>query len=85
MNTKDKSGIASILKSFKLTGTLSGASTGIDWLNTSGEILKSYSPIDSNLIGSIKQASSKDYEKVVDATTKAFIEWRKIPSRKEGK
>jgi len=84
MKTKDNFGISSILKNLKLIGVQNGASTGVDWLKSSGEILESRSPIDGNLIGSIKQATAKEYEKVVNTATKAFIEWRKIPSPKRG-
>lgn len=84
MKTKDKMDIGSVLKDLKLTGVQNGASTGVEWLKASGEILKSTSPIDGNLIGSIKQASAKDYEKVVNTATKAFTEWRKIPAPKRG-
>jgi aldehyde dehydrogenase (NAD+) len=84
MKTKDKSGISSVLKDLKLTGVLNGASTGVDWLKTSGTILESVSPIDGKLIGSIKQATAQDYEKTIKTASKAFIEWRKIPSPKRG-
>ena len=47
-------------------------------------MLESYSPIDGKLIGSVKQASAQDYEKVVKTASKAFIEWRKIPAPKRG-
>lgn len=76
--------ISSILKSLNLIGIQNGASTGVNWLKTSGPLLESYSPIDGKLIGSVKQASAQDYEKAVKAACKAFIEWRKIPSPKRG-
>jgi aldehyde dehydrogenase (NAD+) len=84
MKTKDSSGINTVLKNLKLTGTLNGACTGAEWLKTSGYILESHSPIDGNLIGSIKQASAKDYDNVVKTASKAFIEWRKVPAPKRG-
>src|ERR1700723_1651983 len=84
MKTKDSSGINTVLKNLKLTGTLNGACTGAEWLKTSGDILESHSPIDGNLIGSIKQASAKDYDNVVKTASKAFIEWRKVPAPKRG-
>lgn len=82
MKNMDKINMSSILKNLKLTGILNGASTGVDWLKTSGTLLESYSPIDGNSIGSIKQASAPNYEKVVKTASKAFIEWRKIPAPK---
>jgi len=50
MKTKSKFDISSVLKNLKLTGTQSGASTGLDWLKTSGDILESSSPIDEKVI-----------------------------------
>lgn len=76
--------IKSVLDTLKLAGIQKGASTGLDWPDTSGALLESYSPINGNLIGSIKQASAQDYEKVIDTASKAFIEWRKVPAPKRG-
>jgi aldehyde dehydrogenase (NAD+) len=84
MKANDKHGIGSVLKNLKLNGIQNGAATGVDWLKTSGDILESRSPIDGNLIGSIKQATSKDYDKVVQTACAAFIEWRKTPAPKRG-
>ncbi len=84
MKTKDKHGIEKVLKNLKLTGIQNGAATGVDWVKTSGSILESHSPIDGNLIGSIKQATEKDYDKVIAKASAAFIEWRKIPAPKRG-
>ncbi len=84
MKTKDKSGINDVLKKLKLTGIQNGASTGIDWVKTTGDMLESHSPIDGNLIGSIKQATAQDYDKVVKTAEKAYIKWRKMPAPKRG-
>ena len=84
MKTKNAFDINPVLKSLKLTGISNGASTGADWLKTSGALLESFSPIDGKVIGSAKQASAQDYEKVVKTASKAFIEWRKIPAPKRG-
>lgn len=84
MKNINKVTIDSVLKNLKISGIQNGASTGIEWLKTSGKVLESYSPIDGKLIGSVKQASAQDYEKVVKTASKAFIEWRKIPAPKRG-
>jgi len=81
---KNEFDVRLVLKKLKLVSTNNGASTGTNWLNTSGALLESISPIDGNLIGSVKQASAQDYEKVVKAASKAFIEWRKIPAPGRG-
>ncbi len=84
MKTTNKLDIKSVVNNLKLTGMQNGASTGLDWLKSTGSILESSSPIDGKLIGSIKQATSNEYEKVVSTAAKAFIEWRKIPAPKRG-
>ncbi|HUM47449.1 MAG TPA: aldehyde dehydrogenase family protein, partial [Chitinophagales bacterium] len=62
----------------------SGASTGTDWLKTTGETLESYSPADGRLIGKIRLASRTDYEVVVSTAEKAFREWRNLPAPRRG-
>ncbi|MCY7410023.1 MAG: aldehyde dehydrogenase family protein [Chitinophagales bacterium] len=74
----------SFLKKLKLKSISAGASTGVAWLKTTGEIIESYSPVDGKLIGKIKTASRGDYEKVIATAEKAFSEWRKIPAPKRG-
>jgi aldehyde dehydrogenase (NAD+) len=56
------------------------ATTGTEWLQTTGELLESYSPADGKLIGKIKMASRTDYEIIVSTAEKAFAEWRKVPA-----
>lgn len=74
----------SFLQKLKLKSISAGASTGTNWLKTSGETLDSYSPADGKLIGKIRLASRTDYEVVVATAEKAFLEWRKIPAPKRG-
>ena len=74
----------SFLKKLKLKTLSSGASTGTDWLKTTGDTLDSFSPADGKLIGKIRLASRTDYEVVVATAEKAFQEWRKIPAPKRG-
>ena len=62
----------------------SGASTGTNWLNASGEKIDSFSPVDGQLIGSITAASKDDYEKVIEKARQAFFEWRLWPAPKRG-
>ena len=61
-----------------------GACTGTQWIETSGELLESYSPIDGKLIGKIKQATWDDYETVMVKAQEAFKEWRMIPAPLRG-
>ncbi|MGE5318000.1 MAG: aldehyde dehydrogenase family protein [Chloroflexota bacterium] len=61
-----------------------GATTGTEWIKTSGELIKSYSPADGKLIASIVQASADDYEHIVRKATVAFEKWRLVPAPKRG-
>lgn len=62
----------------------SGACTGSQWLNVSGNKHKSFSPADGNLIASVKLATLDDYEIVMGKASKAFKVWRMIPAPKRG-
>jgi aldehyde dehydrogenase (NAD+) len=62
-----------------------GASTGQKWFETTdqGE-LKIYSPATGEFIGSVYQASEKDYEAIIEQAQKAFEWWRMYPAPKRG-
>ncbi|MGE5438815.1 MAG: aldehyde dehydrogenase family protein [Bacteroidota bacterium] len=62
-----------------------GSSSGLKWNETTdqGE-LKIFSPATGEFIGSVYQASEKDYESVVATAYEAFKVWRKVPAPKRG-
>ncbi|WP_190810168.1 aldehyde dehydrogenase family protein [Flagellimonas sp. S3867] len=76
-------GIAEALKQLGLTEVNNGTSTGSENFG-SGEIIESYSPVDGALIGKVKTTSKEDYEKVMDAASSAFAEWRLMPAPQRG-
>ncbi len=76
--------IASTLDRLGIRDTNFGASTGTKWMNTTGEIIESYSPADGKLIGKIKQATAEDYDKVIALSQTAFEQWRLVPAPKRG-
>jgi aldehyde dehydrogenase (NAD+) len=84
LEVKDKHGISKILDELGLSGTMPGASTGVNSINTSGEILESYSPCDGALIGKVKQATKDEYETVMKTACAAFTEWRTWPAPRRG-
>ncbi|NOZ85567.1 MAG: aldehyde dehydrogenase family protein [Deltaproteobacteria bacterium] len=58
---------------------------GAEWLESpGGSTLQSISPIDGNVIAGVKQASTQDYEQVVEDARKAFLKWRMMPAPKRG-
>jgi len=62
----------------------SGACYG-DWIEApSGGELTSFSPADGSVIARVQQAGPADYEKVVEAASAAFLEWRMIPAPRRG-
>ena len=79
----DTFGIQQALKELGLKEINNGSSTGSDYFS-SGELLKSYSPVDGKLIGKVKCSTKEDYEKVMLAATSAFKSWRTVPAPKRG-
>lgn len=60
-----------------------GTSTGSNNFSN-GDILESCSPVDGKLIGKVATTTKEDYEKVMDAATKAFKLWRLKPAPQRG-
>ncbi len=86
MSTTATSAIIDIDKALASLGiqkTNKGTSTGREFF-ASGEEIKSYSPADGSLIGSVTATTSADYEKVVAKALDAAKYWRSIPAPKRG-
>jgi len=71
-----------ILQKLGLESTSQGAFNG-EWFG-SGDMLESVSPVDGRTIGSVKQATTAEYHKVVAAAAKAFEHWRTVPAPVRG-
>src|SRR3954469_7847417 len=82
--TMNDYGIAEALKALGITEISNGACTGTEWFNTTGEMIESYSPADGVLIGKVRQATTDDYENIINKAQKAFIDWRMVPAPKRG-
>ncbi|MFD1161203.1 MULTISPECIES: L-piperidine-6-carboxylate dehydrogenase [Hwangdonia] len=76
-------GIEETLKTLGVHAVNDGTSTGSNHFSN-GEIIESYSPVDGKLIGKVKTTSRADYDKVMDAATKAFKIWRDVPAPQRG-
>lgn len=72
-----------ILKKLGIEGEQSGAGTGAI-LTCGGEVVESVSPIDNQVIGTIRRAGREDYGNVVARAQEAFKEWRMVPAPKRG-
>lgn len=76
--------IRETLSQLKIGQINNGASTGTKWLETSGELIESYSPGDGGLIAQVKQGTWDDYETIIEKAQDAFKKWRITPSPKRG-
>jgi len=72
------------LKELSISDKNAGASTGKNWIETIGETIQSYSPVDGKQIGSVTAADKESYETVMATATSAFREWRTWPAPKRG-
>jgi len=61
-----------------------GATTGTEWINTSGDITESVSPIDGKGIAKVSNANIGEYEKLIQKAVGAFKEWRTWPAPRRG-
>ncbi|MBV7268960.1 L-piperidine-6-carboxylate dehydrogenase [Winogradskyella luteola] len=76
-------GIKEALQQLGVKAINDGTSTGSNNFSN-GEIIESYSPVDGQLIGEVKTTTRADYDKVMDAATKAFLTWRDVPAPQRG-
>ncbi len=72
------------LKELRINDNNAGVSTGKNWINSKGETINSYSPVDGKLIGSVTAADKESYETAVAKADAAFKEWRTWPAPKRG-
>ncbi len=73
-----------ILQALQIQPINKGISTGSEWINSSGEKIDSFSPVDGQLIASVLSADKLAYETVVKKATEAFLEWRNWPAPRRG-
>ena len=84
IETQNTTDIQGILEQLGVDAQNFGASTGTQWLTTSGAQIDSISPVDAQLIGSVKSASAADYDAVIQKAQEAFKTWRMVPAPKRG-
>lgn len=84
MTTKtDTFGIREALQKLGIREINEGTSTGSESF-ASGEILHSYSPVDGELIASVRTSTKEDYEKAMSAAVEAFKTFRMMPAPQRG-
>ncbi len=72
------------LKTLRVESTNKGVSTGTKWIESTGETIDSFSPVDGKKIGSVKAADKNSYEAVINKAQEAFATWRLMPAPKRG-
>ncbi|WP_290793584.1 aldehyde dehydrogenase family protein [Flavihumibacter sp. UBA7668] len=61
-----------------------GTSTGSNWMQSTGESIPSYSPVDGKQIGSVQATDKAAYETIIQQASAAFMEWRQWPAPRRG-
>jgi aldehyde dehydrogenase (NAD+) len=72
------------LQELKIQKENEGSSTGAKWIQSKGEMISSFSPVDNQLIGAVVTTDAAAYEQVIKTAEAAFIEWRNWPAPKRG-
>ena len=72
------------LQELKIQKENEGSSTGAKWIQSKGELISSFSPVDNQLIGAVVTTDAAAYEQVIKTAEAAFIEWRNWPAPKRG-
>lgn len=72
------------LSTLKISSTNKGVSTGTKWIESKGELIDSFSPVDGKKIGSVIAADKDSYEAVINKAEEAFKTWRLVPAPKRG-
>ncbi|MGC4036385.1 MAG: aldehyde dehydrogenase family protein [Chitinophagaceae bacterium] len=72
------------LKSLGIEAINKGVSTGVNSIDSKGEKIDSYSPVDGKLIASVISADKESYDAVVKKAGEAFLQWRLVPAPKRG-
>ena len=84
MNTQaDQFGMKEALAQLGVKDINDGTSTGQHNFSN-GTLLESYSPVDGQLIGKVKQSTPEDYERAMQAATAAFKTFKLMPAPQRG-
>ncbi len=76
----------SVLTKLGIKADSPGACTGPDgWIeDPAGQVIESYNPTTGELLGRVTQATPAAYDKVVQAASESFKNWRNVPAPKRG-
>ncbi|PSL02567.1 aldehyde dehydrogenase family protein [Cecembia rubra] len=80
----DTFGIERVLERLGVSKKNLGTSTGNQWIETKGDFISSFSPVDAALIGEIQISDRSSYEVVIQKAEEAFKIWRAKPAPQRG-
>jgi aldehyde dehydrogenase (NAD+) len=83
MTIAEQFGITEALKQLGIKDINDGTSTGTNSF-ANGPVLESYSPVDGQLIASVKTSTPEDYAKAMEAAESAFKTFRVMPAPQRG-
>ena len=72
------------LQELKIQKENEGSSTGAKWIQSKGEMISSFSPVDNQMIGAVVSTDQAAYEQVIATAQNAFLQWRNWPAPKRG-
>jgi aldehyde dehydrogenase (NAD+) len=72
------------LKALKIAAVNNGVSTGTRWLDSRGQMIESFSPVDGKKIAAVKGVDRDSYETAIQRAETAFREWQNWPAPKRG-
>jgi len=84
MKNEYKEQIGQVLSRLGIKEVNPGATTGQVWLDTKGNVTSSVSPIDGELIAKVSNATTGEYESVIQKASEAFSVWKSIPAPQRG-
>ena len=61
-----------------------GTGSGSEWLQSTGDYIKSFSPVDGAFIAAAQITDRAAYDKILETAQQAFQEWRLWPAPKRG-
>jgi len=80
MEKEYKDSVIRVLNNLGIQNVNPGASTGLEWMDTSGDVTASVSPIDGEIIAKVTNASAEEYEGVIAKAEEAFSSWKNVPA-----
>lgn len=80
----DTFGMEEALKNLGIKELNAGTATGLNWIESNGDVIESYSPVDGKLIGKVTSATEDTYEQTIKISQEAFKSWRLVPAPKRG-